>query len=168
MNSTNLLTPTDLLFFLLRDSGYRTYLELGISNGDNFSRMAKVLDAYGVDIVDNRREKCGNFFCMTTDDFFRDNEIMFDAIFIDASHNYHDVKRDLINSIRFLNYNGIIILHDSDPADKSLTSLDICGDAYRIHDDLMVMDDISFVTVPVTGTGLTFVKKKGERRSEKY
>ena len=47
---------------------------------------------------------------MTSDEFFKNNEIYFDCIFIDALHIYEQVRKDILNSIKFLNANGIIII----------------------------------------------------------
>ena len=39
----------------------------------------------------------------------------FDLIFIDGDHSYEAVKSDLENAIKFLNKDGLIVLHDVDP-----------------------------------------------------
>lgn len=53
------------------------------------------------------------FFNMSTSDFFlRENNIKYDLIFIDADHSYEGVKKDYDNSVKLLNENGLIILHD--------------------------------------------------------
>lgn len=48
----------------------------------------------------------------TTDEFFADNFDLYDGIFIDASHDYEQVKKDTENSLKFLKPNGIIVWHD--------------------------------------------------------
>ena len=52
---------------------------------------------------------------MTSDEFFENNEIYFDCIFIDALHIYEQVRKDILNSVKFLNTHGIIIIHDCLP-----------------------------------------------------
>ena len=52
---------------------------------------------------------------MTSDSFFKQNEEKFDCIFIDGLHRYHQVKKDILNSIDALNEGGIILLHDCLP-----------------------------------------------------
>lgn len=54
----------------------------------------------------------------TTDNFFIKNKIKFDGIFIDASHEYHQVLRDTNNAIKCLNPGGIIVWHDVYNLDK--------------------------------------------------
>ena len=39
----------------------------------------------------------------------------FDVIFIDGLHHYDQAQRDLINSLKFLKKNGIILIHDMLP-----------------------------------------------------
>ena len=51
----------------------------------------------------------------TSDNFFRRNHNKFDIIFIDGLHEYKQVKKDIKNSLLFLNENGVIFLHDCMP-----------------------------------------------------
>ena len=51
----------------------------------------------------------------TSDAFFSENNQKFDLIFIDGLHHYEQVKRDIFNSLKFLNSKGIILLHDCLP-----------------------------------------------------
>ena len=48
----------------------------------------------------------------SSEDFFKKNIKKFDIIYIDGSHFYLDVKNDLINSLKIIKKNGIIILDD--------------------------------------------------------
>ena len=51
---------------------------------------------------------------MTTDDFLR--IIVINLIFfIDGLNQYRQVKNDIINSLKFLNKKGVILLHDCMP-----------------------------------------------------
>ena len=51
----------------------------------------------------------------TSDDFFKENKSNFDIVFIDGLHIYEQVKRDILNSINFLEKDGIILVHDCMP-----------------------------------------------------
>ena len=87
---------------------YENYLEIGCDKDSNFSKI-KVKNKIGVDPLSGGNLK------MTSNDFFKNNEIFFDCIFIDGLHIYEQVRKDILNSIKFLNPNGIIILHDCMP-----------------------------------------------------
>ena len=52
---------------------------------------------------------------MKSDDFFIQNKIIFDCIFVDGLHTYEQVREDILNSIKFLDPNGVIIVHDCLP-----------------------------------------------------
>lgn len=55
---------------------------------------------------------------MSTDNFFAINKNKYDIIFIDANHTEPYLSRDIKNSLKILNTNGIIILHDVNPPDE--------------------------------------------------
>ena len=52
---------------------------------------------------------------ITSDDFFLQNKLKFDCIFVDGLHVYDQVKRDIVNSSKFLNENAFILVHDCLP-----------------------------------------------------
>ena len=87
---------------------YESYLELGCDKDSNFSKI-KIKNKMGVDPLSGGNIK------MTSNVFFKNNKIFFDCIFIDGLHIYEQVREDILNSIKFLNPNGIIILHDCLP-----------------------------------------------------
>ena len=69
----------------------------------------KCLNKVGVDPVS------GGTIRATSDQFFSKNTENFDCIFIDGLHEYHQVKKDILNSLNFLKNDGIILLHDCLP-----------------------------------------------------
>ena len=87
---------------------YKTYLEIGCYKDDVFSNI-KIENKTGVDPVSggNVRE--------SSDSFFKKNNYKFDIIFIDGLHHYEQVKKDIQNSLLYLNKDGIVILHDCMP-----------------------------------------------------
>ena len=87
---------------------YRSYLEIGCYKNDLFN-IVKCDLKIGVDPVS------GGTLRKTSDQFFKNNTQTFDIIFIDGLHHYHQVKRDIINSLDILNNDGIILLHDCLP-----------------------------------------------------
>jgi hypothetical protein len=87
---------------------YKTYLEIGCLNDEVFSNI-KIAQKIGVDPVS------GGTIRDTSDNFFKMNNKKFDIIFIDGLHEYDQVKKDINNSLLFLNDDGVIFLHDCMP-----------------------------------------------------
>jgi len=98
------------------------YLEIGVRNpADNFDKINathKISVDPGVEFKQNPVD-----FKLTSDDFFlklHNNEILsseikFDIIFIDGLHLADQVDRDIINSMKFIKDDGMIVLHDCNP-----------------------------------------------------
>ena len=53
-----------------------------------------------------------SFFKDTSDNFFLKNRESFDIIYVDGTHEALQVERDINNSWKFLNLNGIMICDD--------------------------------------------------------
>ena len=87
---------------------YINYLEIGCFSNELFNKL-KIENKVGVDPVS------GGTIKATSDEFFKNNKKNFDIIFIDGLHHYHQVKKDINNSINFLSENGVILLHDCLP-----------------------------------------------------
>jgi hypothetical protein len=87
---------------------YKSYLEIGCDKDEIFSKI-KIDNKIGVD------PSSGGTIRDTSDNFFKKNNIKFDIIFIDGLHFYDQVKKDIDNSLLFLNDNGVIFLHDCMP-----------------------------------------------------
>jgi len=87
---------------------YNSYLEIGCFDDELFNSI-KIKHKVGVDPV------TGGTVRLTSDQFFNSNKENFDCVFIDGLHTYEQVKKDIQNSLKFLNKNGIILLHDCLP-----------------------------------------------------
>ena len=87
---------------------YKSYLEIGCFDNDLFNHV-NCRKKVGVDPYS------GGTLRKTSDDFFLKNEEIFDCIFIDGLHYYQQVKKDITNSIKSLNQNGVIFVHDCLP-----------------------------------------------------
>jgi predicted O-methyltransferase YrrM len=102
---------------------------------------------------------------MTTNNFFNINKDTFDIIFIDADHNFNQVKIDFENSLKILNEFGIIILHDTDPIDRRLLNNTYCSDSYKIVDYIYKNHpELDIITLPIHETGMSLVMRKNDRR----
>ena len=98
----------DMIEYLIKKNNYKKYLEIGCDRNQLFSRI-NIQNKVGVDPAGggNVRE--------TSDNFFEKNKDMFDIIFIDGLHIYEQVKKDILNSIKYLNDEGVILIHDCLP-----------------------------------------------------
>ena len=93
---------------IINKKNYKSYLEIGCFDNELFNHI-KCNKKVGIDPY------TGGTIRKTSDKFFQDNNEKFDCIFIDGLHTYSQVKKDIDNSLKFLNPNGIILLHDCLP-----------------------------------------------------
>jgi SAM-dependent methyltransferase len=101
---------TDIINLLIKKINAKKYLEIGISDGENFS---KINCDYKVG-VDPEPISPATIH-LASDDFFKQNQEKFDVIFVDGLHHADQVYRDIINSLDALNDGGYIICHDMNP-----------------------------------------------------
>lgn len=162
-------SPLRFISVFLESINCKSYLELGVFCGESFSIASKVVNyCVGVDKKIRfeyiQKKESDLLYEMTTDDFFAQNKEIFDVIFIDASHVYEQVKKDFCNSIKVLNSNGFILLHDTDPSEKKYVSEEFCGDAYKIVDYIVNTNNYDIITFPMKDAGLSIVSNKNNRR----
>ena len=158
---------SDFVYQIVRLVECKNYLELGVYTGETFSKVYSVVEnAVGVDTKDMRKNKIGNFYTCITSEFFKlfNNSMLFDVIFIDADHKFSNVKDDFESSIKILNKNGIIIIHDTDPIDIEHTDFGYCGDSYKIIDYIIKENKYDIITFPIAEAGLSIIKRKSDRR----
>lgn len=100
----------DIINYLIRVNNYKSFLEIGTQEHINISNInidKKVS-------VDPDPEVNANFV-MSSDDFFKQNKETFDIIFVDGLHHADFAYRDIINSLRILNPEGCVVVHDVIP-----------------------------------------------------
>ena len=93
---------------IINKKKYKSYLEIGCFDNELFNHI-NCFKKVGIDPY------TGGTIRKTSDKFFKDNNEKFDCIFIDGLHTYSQVKKDIDNSLKFLNPDGIILLHDCLP-----------------------------------------------------
>ena len=98
----------DLIQYLIDKYNYTKYLEIGCDKDQSFSKI-KINNKVGVDPVS------GGTIRDTSDNFFILNKEKFDIIFIDGLHHYEQVIKDINNSLKILNEDGHILVHDCLP-----------------------------------------------------
>ena len=102
----------DLIHYLNSNYKFNSYLEIGCDDNQLFSRI-NISEKIGVDPVS------GGNYKGKSDDFFKQNIKKFDLIFIDGLHEYDQVRKDILNSLKFLNDDGFILVHDCLPRSLS-------------------------------------------------
>ena len=104
----NYPSRTQIIQKIINQQKYKSYLEIGCDNDENFSKI----------IIDNKTgidPLKGGTLRMTSDKFFEKNNKNFDLIFLDGLHTYEQTIKDIDNSLRYLNINGVILIHDCLP-----------------------------------------------------
>jgi hypothetical protein len=110
------------------------YLEIGVKRGAAFRRIAAdvkiaVDPAFKIPALYRRlaeaKARETHYFEMTSDDFFAKEadfleQRRIDVALIDGLHTYEQVLRDVENTLRYLKDDGVIVLHDCNPATESI------------------------------------------------
>lgn len=162
---------SNLLKWIVNLTNCQSYLELGVEYGTNITEIkdiVKICVGVDINIIETLNKGKIEFYQMTTDEFFLQNLKTFDIIFIDANHNFEQVKKDFENSLKILNKFGIIILHDTDPIIEDLLTSNHCDDCYKIIDYISAKNDLNIITFPIQETGMTFVMRKNDRRINNF
>ena len=137
---------------------YKSYLEIGTFKDDLF-KYVKCEKKIGVDPVS------GGNVRKTSDDFFKGNNHTFDFIFIDGLHHYAQVKKDILNSLKFLNKGGIIMLHDCMPRNYYYqavprSQLNWNGDTWKAFLEVRTNKDVdTYCCYADEGLGVIFNRK---------
>jgi len=150
---------------------YESYLELGVADGAHFAAIAPHMTrAHAVDITDSRHptlKAFGEFFLMSTDEYFAKDRGGFDIIFIDANHDIDFASADLANSLKILNWGGVIFMHDTDPENEALSASRFCGTSYLIN-QINRGADLDIVTLPIDNSGLSIIRRRNECRYNRW
>ena len=98
----------DLIQHIIDKYNFKDYLEIGCDKNQSFSKI-RINNKIGVDPIE------GGTIRSTSDQFFEQNKNKFDIVFIDGLHHYSQVLKDINNSLKILNKNGFILVHDCLP-----------------------------------------------------
>lgn len=106
------MTRIEIINALIKKNNYQSYLEIGVNTPaqPGYSHTSiEIATKHGVDpAVDTT-------FRMTSDEFFAQNKNFYDIVFVDGLHLFDQAHRDIVNSLKFLNNNGTIVIHDCHP-----------------------------------------------------
>lgn len=99
-----MLNRINLINYIVQERGFSKYLEIATHD------VAHSL--WHIQCIHKRSN-----FPRSSDEFFDNNTETFDLIFIDGLHTEGQVMKEVENALRFLNKDGLIILHDCMPPD---------------------------------------------------
>lgn len=142
---------------IIKKKKYTSYLEIGCDDNSVFSKI-NIKNKVGVD------PKKGGNFRGTSDFFFKQNKKKFDCIFIDGLHEFNQVLKDVKNSIKILNNDGIILLHDTMPRNKYHQAVPRCrptwnGDVWKAVVYFRSFSNLVVATLEID-QGITLIKKR--------
>ena len=137
------------------------YLEIGCD--DNFVFNSIILPDENKIGVDPRQ---GGNHRMTSDEFFSQNKKNFDIIFIDGLHHYEQCQKDVINSLKFLNLNGYIFIHDLLPLNWKMELVPRIqghwnGDVWKVGYELSLLKNLEFKIANID-SGIGYLKKTSD------
>ena len=149
-------TRLDLIQLIIKKNEYKKYLEIGCNQDEVFNKID--IDKIGVDPIS------GGNFRGTSDEFFLKNTFKFDCIFIDGLHVYEQAIKDILNSIKFLNKNGVIILHDCLPKSIEhqrvpMSRYNWNGDVWKAIVEVRTWNNFDTFTI-LADEGLGIIKKR--------
>lgn len=105
----------EIINSLIRSYGYSSYLEIGLESWDLYN---KVIAASKRGVEHNSSGTCK----ISSDDFFKNNTLKYDLIFIDGVHTEEQARRDIDNALSCLKDGGTIVVHDCNPTEKEWQS----------------------------------------------
>ncbi len=125
------------------------YLEIGCQNNYNFNAIC-LRKKIGVD------PDIGGTLRLTSDQFFEENNEKFDLIFLDGLHTYEQTKKDLLNSLKIINDDGVIVLDDFIPRNwkehfTPRVQTNWNGDVWKIAFELLNSSGLEYKILAIDG-----------------
>jgi len=147
----------DLIQYLIDKYSFKKYLEIGCDDDASFSKI-KIEKKIGVDPFS------GGTIRDSSDNFFKNNKDFFDIIFIDGLHIYDQVIKDINNSLKFLNKDGFILIHDCLPRTKAHQAIPRYrgswnGDVWKAIVEMRTKKDVETYTCKID-YGIGVIQKK--------
>lgn len=157
-----------LIPMLVEGVGAENYLEFGTHMNETIGKV-RCARRTGVDMVPALPPGMTygvttdglTLFRMTTAEFIKDHAASlapYDFVFIDADHNAQSAGFDFFGILPYVQHEGLICLHDTNPETVADTAMGLCGDSWRLARSLQSRGYES-VTLPYH-PGLTIVRKR--------
>lgn len=109
----------DIINQFITARGYTSFLEIGTEKGESFRHVnCDVKVSVDPDPATNAT------YVMTSDAFFATHDGVFDIVFIDGLHEHNQAFRDVLNALHSLSPNGVIVMHDCHPTNRSMEQAD--------------------------------------------
>ena len=130
------MTRIAVLNAIIAQTAVKNYLEIGVNRGKCLFNIRGGKNRFAVDpffnfnswkkfkaIVKNSDNFRNRYFEVTSDIFFNENQNLLsqnpiDLAFIDGLHTFSQCLADVQNTLKNLDSNGIIVLHDCNPLDQ--------------------------------------------------
>jgi hypothetical protein len=143
----------DIINLLIKKYNYKTYLEVGTEDGNCFKLIQ--LPRQDKLCIDIYKKYSDLDLEISSDDFFKQNKKMFDIIFVDGNHSFEQSYKDVQNSLKCLNENGIIVCHDCNPPNREMVDSGWMGYVFKTILKLRMETDLHiFVVAEDTGCGI--------------
>lgn len=152
----------------------RTYVEIGIFQGDSLKMARSASAVIGIDPAPQiswTLEPHMRVYAMTSDDFFARHDLQaelgkrpVDLAFIDGMHQFEYALRDFANLERHCHKDSVILIHDCYPIDEVCASrepraVNWCGDIWRLIVLLKkYRPDLHVSTIGTAPSGLAVVR----------
>ncbi len=155
---------TALLNALIEKYNLKSYLEIGVQNPANNFDLIKCEVKHGID-PDIKNDS--RIFDGTSDEFFKywHGERTWHLVFIDGFHTKEQAKKDFENSLRCLNDNGFILIHDVLPENEAGTKVpretkQWWGDVYKWAMRMSEYSGVNFKTFNIDNGCMLIWKDK--------
>lgn len=131
------MNRVEIINYLLAKTPLHSYLEIGVKAGSTFLNIRsskkvavdpdfKIKPSFkAYKYFKYPAQIASKYYDLTSDDFFREiapkryGKRRVDIVLVDGMHTYENAFRDIVNALAFLNEDGVILVHDSNPATAS-------------------------------------------------
>jgi SAM-dependent methyltransferase len=159
------LHRADAINTCIEKKNFQSYLEIGSKEKETFDRI----------VCDKKVSIDPNFdadYHMTSDEYFKQNgSEKYDIVFVDGCHDAEQVYRDINNSLRSITPDGMVLVHDCNPAQEYLQSRlghevlendNWCGDGWKAFAKIrMTRDDLTAYVIN-SDYGIGVIHKGGQ------